>query len=77
MAAVPSRGAEGPGLLYTHYKQGKKLITINGALTALTDPTAMATYIVQNFYDGDTGQGQRADLIQAIAHACALFKGTI
>lgn len=76
MAAIPSRGGEGPGLLYTSYKQGKT-IKVNGVATALTDPTAMATYIVQNFYDGDQGQGQRADLIQAIAHACALFKGTI
>jgi hypothetical protein len=45
--------------------------------TPVTDPTAMATFITQQVYDGDTGQGQRADLIQSIAHACALFKGTI
>lgn len=76
MAAVPSHGGEGPGQLYTQYKQGKS-VSINGTATALTNPTAMATYIVQNFYDGDQGQGQRGDLISAIAHALALFKGTI
>jgi seryl-tRNA(Sec) selenium transferase len=76
MAAQMSSAAENGGAVYTAYKQGKKVL-VNGVSTAVTNPTAMATYIVQLAYDGDTGQGQRADLIQAIAHACALFKGTI
>ena len=76
MAAIPSRASENGGAVYTAYKQAKKVL-VNGVSTPVTDPTAMATFIVQLAYDGDTGQGQRADLIQSIAHACALFKGTI
>jgi hypothetical protein len=76
MGANSAGSAEVAGRLFTAYKQGAK-ITLNGTATALTDPTAMANYIVQKAYDGDTGQGQRSDLLQSIAHALALFKGTI
>lgn len=68
MSAQPIRSAEGHGLIYNLYKRGDPKVK-----TA----AAMGTYIVQNFYDGDTGQGQRADLLSAIQVACALFHGDI
>lgn len=76
MAAVPSHGAEGPGLLYTVFKTGSKVKTA-GTTKALVTASDLATYIVEQFYDGDQGQGQRADLIAAIATACGLYKGNI
>lgn len=71
-----SKGAEGPGLLYSAYKNGTK-VNVAGVSKALSSPTDFATYIVQQFYDGDNGQTQRTDLINAIATALGLYKGTI
>ena len=68
MAAIPSKGATGHGFLYNLYKRSDP---------SVKTAAAMGTYIVQNFYDGDTGQGQRADLLSAIQTACALFHGDI
>lgn len=76
MAAVPSHGGEGPGLLYSVFKNGSKVKT-QGTTKALVTATDIATYIVEQFYDGDQGQGQRADLIAAIATGCGLYKGGI
>jgi hypothetical protein len=76
MSAVPSKGAEGVGSLYSIYKSSMK-VNIAGVSKVMSTPTDLATYVVQNFYDGDTGQGQRADLIGAIATAIGLYKGNI
>jgi hypothetical protein len=76
MAAVPSHGGEGPGRLYSVFKNSVKVQT-QGTSKVLVTATDLATYIVEQFYDGDQGQGQRADLIAAIATACGLYKGGI
>lgn len=71
-----SKGGEGPGLLYSTFKNGTP-VKVAGTLKALVTATDIATYIVQQFYDGDTGQSQRADLISAIATGLGLYKGNI
>lgn len=78
MAAITPAGNEGHGLLYTVYKAGTKVKT-QGTTKVLSTTTAndLANYVVEQFYDGDTSQTRRADLIQAIALACGLFKGGI
>ena len=76
MAATPIHGAEGVGQLYSFYKKSTP-VNINGTTKAMSTALDLAYFVVQSFYDGDTGQGQRADLIQAIATACGLFKGSI
>lgn len=76
MAATPIHGAEGVGQLYSLYKNSTK-VNINGTVKAMTTALDLAYFVVQSFYDGDTGQGQRSDLIQAIATVCGLYKGNI
>lgn len=76
MAATPVSGAESVGSFYRAYKNSTK-VNIAGTLKVMASASDLGNFIVQNFYDGDTGQGQRADLIQAISVACGLWKGNI
>lgn len=79
MAATPASGAAGTSQLYSAFKKGVKVTvgTSTKSLSGTASATDIANYIVQQFYDGDTGQGQRADLLNAIAMALDLYKGNI
>lgn len=77
MAQNVSNGAEALGPFYYNYKNSVE-VNINGTSKAMSTPSDIAYYILQNFYDNNgAGPGQRADLLQAIEMGCGLYKANI